>query len=302
MIHGSDRADPIRSWSRGFAAAKVNLLLHVIGRRADGYHFVDSLVAFADVGDRLTASPSEALSLALAGPEATSLAEDGERNLVLRAARLLAEYAGLRAAAELCLEKNLPVASGLGGGSADAAATLRLLRHLWRLDVDDAALARLGEPLGADVPVCVHSRPAWVGGVGERIEFAERLPEAGILLANPRRKLPTAAVFTARRGGFGAPARRFAIPADAAGLARELAHHRNDLTAAAIALAPEISDMLACLAQLPGALTTRMSGSGASCFALFADREAAARAAAALAASRPGWWCAAGALVAARAV
>jgi 4-diphosphocytidyl-2-C-methyl-D-erythritol kinase len=282
-----------------FAAAKVNLLLHVIGRRADGYHLVDSLVAFANIGDRLTACPSERLSLALAGPEATSLAEEGERNLVLRAARLLAECAGLPAAATLCLEKNLPVASGLGGGSADAAAALRLLRRLWRLDLDDAQLAQLGERLGADVPVCLHSRSAWVGGIGERIEFAGALPAAGIVLANPRRKLPTAAVFAARRGGFGAPAPRFAIPADAAGLAGELAYHRNDLTAAAIALAPEISEVLILLAQLPGALIARMSGSGASCFALFADRQGAARAAAVLAANRPEWWSAAGALVAA---
>jgi 4-diphosphocytidyl-2-C-methyl-D-erythritol kinase len=284
---------------KAFAAAKVNLLLHVIGRRADGYHLVDSLVAFADIGDRLTACPGPALSLALAGPEATSLAEEGERNLVLRAARLLSEYADRPAAARLRLEKNLPVASGLGGGSADAAAVLRLLRRLWRLELDDAALARLGERLGADVPVCVHSRAAWVGGVGERIEFADRSPTAGIVLANPRRQLPTTAVFAARRGGFGAPARRFAIPADAAGLARQLAHHRNDLTAAATALAPEIDDILIILARLPGALIARMSGSGASCFALFADRTGAARAASALAATRPEWWCAAGALVAA---
>lgn len=281
-----------------FAAAKVNLYLHVTGRRGDGYHLVDSLVAFADIGDRLTAYPAPALTLTLTGPQAPGLAEEGERNLVLRAARLLAAAAGTGGGATLTLEKNLPVAAGLGGGSADAAATLRVLRRLWRLDLEDAALARLGLRLGADVPICVYARAAWVGGIGEQIDFAGDLPEAGIVIANPRRPLPTAAVFAGRRGDFGAAAPRFSMPSDPAGLAQALADCRNDLAEAAIALVPEIGGVVEALAKLPGALIARMSGSGASCFALFSDREAAVSAAALLAAARPQWWCAAGALVA----
>lgn len=281
-----------------FAAAKVNLYLHLLGRRADGYHLVDSLVAFADIGDRLTARAGGALSLEVTGTEAEALAGESD-NLVLRAARALADHAGITAAAALHLEKNLPVAGGIGGGSADAAAALRALRRLWRLETDYAALARLGERLGADIPVCVFGKAAWVSGIGEKIEFAPPLPSCGILLVNPRRRLPTAAVFNARSGGFGGPARRPArTPTDAAALAVFLAPLCNDLTAAAMTFVPEIGRILNALGQLPGALISRMSGSGATCFALFRDRATAERAQLELAAAEPGWWCAAGSLMA----
>lgn len=282
-----------------FAPAKINLCLHLIGRRPDGYHLVDSLVAFADIGDRLTVRPAGTLSLEVIGPEAEGLAGERE-NLVLRAARLLADHAEIDAGAALLLEKNLPVAAGIGGGSADAAAALRGLRDFWRLAVDDAALARLGERLGADVPVCVYRRAARVAGVGDRMEFAPDLPAAGILLVNPRRPLGTAAVFNARRGAFGGEAMRCAtMPRDATALARALAPLRNDLTEAAVELVPEIGEILAMLGRLSGALIARMSGSGATCFALFSDRGAAERGRAELAAEMPGWWCAAGTLIAA---
>jgi 4-diphosphocytidyl-2-C-methyl-D-erythritol kinase len=282
-----------------FAPAKVNLYLHLTGRRADGYHLLDSLVAFADIGDRVTARPAPALSLEVIGPEAASLADEGGDNLVLRAARLLAEHAGIGAAgAALHLEKNLPVAAGVGGGSSDAAAAMRALCALWRVAIDEASLAELGAQFGADVPACLYARAAWVGGIGERIEPAPDLPQAGIVLANPRRKLPTAAVFRARRGLLGGAVERLApMPLDAAGLARALVLRRNDLTAAAIALVPEIDAVLTALARLPGALIARMSGSGATCFALFADRAAAERACVGLAAEKPSWWCTAGALL-----
>ena len=287
-----------------FAPAKVNLYLHVVGRRADGYHLVDSLVAFADIGDRLLLQPADALTLAVSGPEATGLSGNPRDNLVLRAAHLLARSAGIAApGAALRLEKHLPVAAGVGGGSSDAAAALRALRGLWRLAIDDAALAQVGMRLGADVPVCLFARAAWVGGVGERIEPAPDLPPAGILLANPRRPLPTAAVFGARRRPFGAAPRRFATPPrDAFALAHRLAPLDNDLTEAAIGLVPEIANLLTALDRLPGALIARMSGSGATCFALFSDRAAAEKACAALAGDRPDWWCAAGGLVAAERV
>jgi 4-diphosphocytidyl-2-C-methyl-D-erythritol kinase len=280
------------------AAAKVNLYLHVLGRRVDGYHLLDSLVAFADIGDRLEARPAAALSLAVEGPEAAALEGAGEDNLVLVAARWLAAQAGIAPCAALRLEKRLPVASGLGGGSSDAAAALKVLTELWHVPIGEDELAALGARIGADVPVCLYGRPAWVGGVGERLDPAADLPQAGILLANPRVPLPTAAVFAARRGPFGEPGRFAPMPRDVADLARALACCRNDLTEAATGLVPELARLLERLSSLPGALLARMSGSGASAFALFADRAAADRAQALLAAIEPGWWCRAGSLIA----
>jgi 4-diphosphocytidyl-2-C-methyl-D-erythritol kinase len=280
-----------------FAAAKINLYLHVLGRRADNYHLIDSLVGFADIGDRLAVERAQSLSLTVGGSEAAALAAAGDDNLVLRAARLLAAHAGIGPGARMHLEKNLPVAAGLGGGSSDAAAALQALATLWRLPIGAARLCRLGLALGADVPVCLAGRPAWVGGIGEAIEPIADLPAAGILLVNPRRRLPTAAVFAARQGPFGTAARFSPMPKDITGLARELRTRRNDLTEAAIVLVPKIAAVLAALEDLDRALLARMSGSGASCFALFADGTAAAAARPRLAATHPEWWCAAGSLI-----
>jgi 4-diphosphocytidyl-2-C-methyl-D-erythritol kinase len=281
-----------------FAPAKVNLYLHVIGRGPDGYHLLDSLVGFADIGDRITAVPATTLSLEISGPEAAGLADLGKDNLVLRAARLLTEYTGTVHGAALYLEKNLPVAAGIGGGSSDAAATLRLLVALWRLSISEEALIRLGAILGADLPACLYGRAAWIGGIGERVAPAPDLPEAGILLANPRKQLPTAAVFAVRKGSFGEIGRFAAMPRTAIGLAQSLMLRGNDLTGAAIELVPEIDAVLARLGRLPGVLITRMSGSGATCFALFPDRGAAEEARLMLATTEPMWWCAAGGLIA----
>jgi 4-diphosphocytidyl-2-C-methyl-D-erythritol kinase len=281
-----------------FAPAKVNLYLHLIGRRPDGYHLLDSLVAFADIGDRISAEPATTLSLEVSGPEATGLAGLGRDNLVLRAARLLADYTGTGQGATLHLEKNLPVAAGIGGGSSDAAAALRVLAALWQLPVGEKALLDLGTRLGADIPACLYGGTAWVGGVGEQIEPAPGLPDAAILLVSPRQELPTAAVFAARSGPFGEVGRFAAMPRNAIGLAQALLPRRNDLTGAAIGLVPEIGAVLAQLGRLPGALIARMSGSGATCFALFSDRGTAEKARMALAAAEPDWWCAAGGFVA----
>lgn len=281
-----------------FAPAKINLYLHVVGRREDGYHLLDSLVAFADIGDSVSAAPAAALSLTLGGPEAAGLVGVGDDNLVLRAARALAAHAGLRAGAALHLEKHLPTAAGIGGGSADAAAALRALEALWGRPVSEDILASLALRLGADVPACLAGRPVWIGGIGERIEPAPPLAPLGIVLANPRRPLPTPEVFGARRGPFGAAARFDPLP-DPAGFAAQLASRRNDLTEAALRLAPEIETVLDRLARLPGALLARMSGSGATCFALFADHDSAHAAGALLAHTDPTWWSAAGALLAA---
>jgi len=281
-----------------FAPAKVNLYLHVTGRRADGYHLVDSLVAFADIGDRLTAEPAASLSLGVSGPEAAALAAVGDDNLVLRAARLLADHAGIAAGARLHLEKHLPVSAGIGGGSSDAAAAFLALRRLWNLPFDDIELCQLGARLGADVPACVYRRAVWVGGIGERVEPAQPLPQAGILFANPRLALPTGAVFAVRRGAPGVAARFAPMPRDVARLAELLGERNNDLADAAIGLVPEIGAVLARLSGLPGSLLVRMSGSGATCFALFADRAAAEEARLKLTAAEPSWWCAAAGFIA----
>jgi 4-diphosphocytidyl-2-C-methyl-D-erythritol kinase len=282
-----------------FAPAKINLYLHVTGTRADGYHLVEGLVAFADVGDRLTITPAPGLSLAIDGPEAVGLGGAAADNLVLRAARLLADHAGITAGAALHLEKNLPVAAGIGGGSSDAAAALQALRQMWHVAIGDETLIELGARIGADVPACLYGRPVWARGIGERLDPAGELPQAGILLANPRKPLPTAAVFARRRGPFSDGDWSRPIPRDAAGLAEMLRLRRNDLTEAAIELVPEIGDVLTRLRALPGVLLARMSGSGATCFALFHDRTSAEQARRTVAAAEPGWWCAAAGFVAA---
>ena len=275
------------------APAKVNLHLHVTGRRADGYHLLDSLVAFAGTGDVLSASPAGPLSLRVAGPFAAALVGEPD-NLVLRAARALATQAGVSTGASLVLEKKLPVASGIGGGSADAAAALRLLCRLWRLSPEPEMLQRLALGLGADVPVCLHGHTARMGGIGERLDPGPALPACGIVLANPGVAVATADVFRARRGPWSAPA---ALPGgwnDAAAMAADLRTLRNDLETAAVTLCPSIGDLLAILAAARGCLLARMSGSGATCFGLFADL-AAARSALDLL-QRPGWWCWSGSL------
>lgn len=263
-----------------FAAAKVNLTLHVTGQRADGYHLLDSLVCFADVGDLVTATAADTLSLRVTGPESAGLSA-GPDNLVLRAARLFA------APVALGLDKHLPQASGIGGGSADAAATLRALARLTGAGLPDpgAVLA-----LGADVPVCLAGRPCRMQGIGETLAPAPALPPIWAVLANPRLPVPTPEVFRAlgRRDNPAMPA----LPhwPDAAALAGWLSLQRNDLQPPALRVAPAIAPLLADLAALPGALLARMSGSGATCYALFADPTGANAAAAHLRRTRPGAW------------
>ena len=342
-----------------FAPAKVNLYLHVTGRRGAGYHLLDSLVVFADVGDLLEAEPDEGLRLEIAGPFAAALnpharphparcasrplppggrgdrslpaplapsgrasplplaeeaaapsaagegaapsaagegaADEGAApNLVLRAARALSARTGSTAGARLRLTKTLPVASGIGGGSSDAAATLRLLARLWRIDLSDADLAAIALTLGADVPACLAARPLRMGGVGEILAPAPSLPECGLVLLNPGAPVATADVFRARTGAFSPPASLPRGWADAPAMAASLAALRNDLQPPAVRLSPPIGATLAALAATPDCLLARMSGSGATCFGLFPSAAAASRAAALLA--HPGWWSWGGAL------
>jgi 4-diphosphocytidyl-2-C-methyl-D-erythritol kinase len=272
------------------APAKVNLYLHVLGRRPDGYHILDSLVVFAGYGDRIEVAAAAALRLTVDGPFANDI-PTGEDNLVLRAARALADEVGRPADAGIRLTKSLPVASGIGGGSSDAAATLRALLRFWRIDIDGGRLRRLALALGADVPMCVGGRPSFVGGIGERIEPAPDLPPCALVLINPRIALPTAQVFARRAGPFSEAARfNGARPADARALAALLAQRRNDLAAAAMAIAPEVASVLDALAATPGVMLARMSGSGATCFGLCETEASATTAARDLATRHPEWW------------
>jgi 4-diphosphocytidyl-2-C-methyl-D-erythritol kinase len=269
------------------APAKINLYLHVTGRRDDGYHLLDSLVAFAGIGDTLSAEMAGTLSLQVCGPFAPALA-DRQDNLVLRAARSLAAAAGMAPAAALRLEKRLPVASGIGGGSADAAAALRLLHRLWRLPHTPGMLTGLAAQLGADVPVCLGRRPARMQGIGERLEPAPALPDCGILLVNPGAALSTAEVFRAREGSWSDGATLPLAWDTAHAMAQDLGKLRNDLQPAALSLQPVICAVLAALQATSGCLLARMSGSGATCFGLYADAGSARQAATEL--PDPAWW------------
>ena len=275
--------------SRAAAPAKINLYLHVTGRREDGYHLLDSLIVFADAGDAIEIEESGHLSLDMDGPFAAGLPA-GEENLVGQAARLLADGAGMEPRASIKLTKNLPVASGIGGGSTDAAATLKALMAHWHLSPPEDVLQRMALTLGADVPVCIAGRPSYIGGIGEEIEPAPALPPAWLVLVNPGVAVSTPEVFRAREVTFSERDRLNTRPASAEDLARELSTRRNDLTEAATKIAPVISDVLTALDNCDGILLARLSGSGATCFGLFGTAQAAASAEEKLRRDHPNWW------------
>jgi 4-diphosphocytidyl-2-C-methyl-D-erythritol kinase len=266
--------------TEAFAPAKVNLALHVTGRREDGYHLLDSLVVFADVGDTVTATPADRISLTVTGPMAADVPTD-DNNLVLRAARL----AGAHGMA-FSLHKCLPTASGIGGGSADAAATLRALSNLTGRSLPPDAAT-----LGADVPVCLAGLAARMRGIGERIEPLPGLPKLDAILVNPGTPMSTPLVFKAlvRRDGAPMPD---PLPefTGAAHLTAWLAGQRNDLQEPAIRIAPVVAEVLDAIAAVPDCGLARMSGSGATCFGIFADARAAQSAARVIAAAHPDWW------------
>lgn len=269
------------------APAKINLFLHLLGRREDGYHLLESLVGFADAGDGLSLEPGRPLSLVIEGPMAAGLAAEDD-NLILRAGRLFAGAYPEAGTGRFHLVKNLPVASGIGGGSSDAATALRLLARLNGIATSDPPLLAVARALGADVPVCLEAQPRLMRGIGHELGPALAFKAEPALLVNPGVAVETRAVFSAI--GL-APGERFTPPArgkePGPAFARE---RRNDLEAPALALAPEIGGVLAALCGEAGCRVARMSGSGATCFALF-DTEAAARAAAeALAARNSHWW------------
>lgn len=269
-----------------FAPAKINLALHVVGRRADGFHLLDSLVGFAHHGDTVRVEQAGGLSLDISGPFAASV-PPGEDNLVLRAARLVGGGRGAR----ITLVKRLPAASGIGGGSADAAATIRALSELWNLPWPEAASLAA---LGADVPVCLTCGMARMTGIGEVLEPLGLTPAMpGLLLVNPGFELATADVFAALRDPANSPLSDPVPVPGPTGAAFDtwmswLARQRNDLEPAAVALFPAIGALLGELRSLPGCRLARMSGSGATCFAIL-DRDASA-AATALRQGHPDWW------------
>lgn len=275
------------------APAKVNLSLRITGRRPDGYHLLDSIVAFTDFGDTVTVEPSDSLSLEVDGPHADGIPTD-DGNLVIRAAQALARATGTGRGAAIRLTKYLPAAGGIGGGSSDAATTLRLLCRLWEVSLPPKELAALALTLGADVPVCLEARPRHMSGIGEKLGVLPPFPKAGIVLVNPGSPCPTPDVFRARSGPFSTPALPMLPGHSAHALARALTRERNDLTEAAVSICPEIRAVLSALRDAPGTLLYRMSGSGATCFALYETPDKARAAAAKIA--REEWWVASGGL------
>src|SRR5882724_1214107 len=271
------------------APAKVNLTLAVLGRRADGYHLLDSLVVFADAGDRLTLMPGGPLSLQVRGVTAKQ-AGPVESNLVFKAAKALATEIPNLKLGRFTLSKRLPVAAGLGGGSADAAAALRLLARANALAPDDPRLVQAARATGADVPVCLDPHTRRMRGIGDILSDPLDLPRLFALLVNPGVAVATADVFAALAAppaGQTAPA---AQPLGPAALLAEIASGRNDLEAPAIELEPAIADVLAVLRKLPGCRLARMSGSGPTCFGLFDSSRAASAAARTLRVGYPAWW------------
>jgi 4-diphosphocytidyl-2-C-methyl-D-erythritol kinase len=271
------------------APAKVNLTLRVLGRRADGYHDIESLVAFAGVGDVLTFTPGGTLALTMGGPTAAAAGESAD-NLVVKAAHALAERVGGLKLGQFALSKRLPVAAGLGGGSADAAAALRLLARANGLALDDARLMQAARATGADVPVCLDPRTRLMRGIGDILSAPLDLPRLFALLVNPGVAVATRDVFAGLTMPSATETAPTPPPRDAEALLAEIAAGRNDLEAPAIELEPVIAEALAKLRKLPGCRLARMSGSGATCFALFDSTRAASAAARALPVGYPDWW------------
>ena len=283
------------------APAKINLTLRIFGRRADGFHELESLVAFAPFGDRLTLWPGERVDLKVSGPMAAGAGPLAD-NLVLRAARALAERIEGLGLGRFVLFKRLPSGAGLGGGSADAAAALRLIAKANGLRPDDQRIIEAARATGADIPVCLDPRPRVMRGIGERLSAPMVLPKLGILIVHPGLALPTGPVFKALGLAPGEQCAKAASPSPSGDAANRdallawLASERNDLERAAISIAPQIADVLSAIAGLAGCRLARMSGSGSACFGLFDSALAAAVAAKSLAAARPSWWVRAGLL------
>ncbi len=271
------------------APAKINLALHVLGQRADGYHDLDTVAVFADRGDRVSVSPGDALTLSVAGALAGH-APAGDDNLVLRAARLLQAHANVPDGAAIRLDKHIPAGAGLGGGSADAAATLHALNAFWGLGLNLSELTAMGRALGADLAMCLVATALRARGTGDAIERLPGIPALPLVLVWPGRPVSTPAAFAGLERRANEPMPPVDDARTPAEMAAWLGACRNDLEPPALRLAPEIGDALETLRSTAGCLLARMSGSGSACFAIYADAAEAARGASDLRVKRPTWW------------
>lgn len=271
------------------APAKINLALHITGQREDAYHLLETLVVFTQAGDRILVRRATQDSFAISGPFSSSLLQNDD-NLVLRARDLMRALAGERACpVNIELEKNLPVASGIGGGSSDAAAILRALNRLWQLAIPPSNLAQAALSLGADLPMCLTARSLIASGIGEVLVPVPDLPSLALVLVNPGVALATPAVFTALKNRKNPALPPLPLQCDSETFSSWLAATRNDLEQPALTIAPQIDIVLEALRQ-EGAVLARMSGSGATCFGLFACEQDAAHAAKTIAAGQPSWY------------
>ena len=274
---------------RIYAPAKINLYLHVTGKRPDGYHLLDSLFVFADISDEIHIKPSKKLSFSIEGEFAENLKKE-KNNIVIKATKILAKALGIIPLVKIKLIKKLPVAAGLGGGSADAAAVLIGLSQLWESPLSKEKLAEIALQLGADVPACLQKCPLNISGIGEIITKAPPLPKIWIVLVNPKVKVPTPDVFKKRAKPFTTAMPIKVAYDDIDSFVLELKKRSNDLTESACSLAPEIADTLEIISQQHGCLISRMSGSGATCFGLFANKEHAETAVRLIKSKESDWW------------
>lgn len=283
----TDRLDSVGTPESEDAPAKINLALHVTGKRSDGYHLIESLVLFTRFGDRVDVEAADEDGFEIRGPFADGLPAD-DSNLVIRARDALRQTAALPPV-RITLSKNLPIASGIGGGSSDAAAVLKALNRFWQLGMDPGQLAGIGVKLGADVPMCLSARPLVARGIGAELERLSAVPAVPLVLVNPGRPVSTAAVFAALENRENAPLPPLPSSFDFHGLRNWLELTRNDLEAAARKLEPSISETIRALDRA-GSGFSRMSGSGATCFGLFETNNVAKRAALAIRERHPGWF------------
>lgn len=268
------------------APAKVNLSLHITGKRADGYHLLDSMVVFTEFGDQLEITESETFSLTCSGDYGDLIASNND-NLVMKAARGMQQLDGKKSGLKVQLRKLIPVSAGLGGGSADAAAVIRFLCAQWNIDIDSSYVKELALSLGADVPVCLSHNPQQMAGIGEMITHLPIMPSLNLLLVNPKVALATADVFTAYQHQNRPTPQAWNGKED---LISYLRSCRNDLQPAAMSICPVVQEVLSVLSSLPQCLLARMSGSGASCYGVFASEDAMHLASKQLAKEKPGWW------------
>jgi len=271
------------------APAKINLFLHITGKRPDGYHLLQSVVVFANIGDRLTFARHDSLFIDVAGPFAGDVCAPRD-NLIYKAAQALGENYKTAPTAQILLEKNLPVASGMGGGSSDAAAALKGLAQLWGLPEEFDRMQKIAATLGADVPACLMRRPVWMEGAGEKMMRLPDMPDMHLVLVNPAVATPTPEVFHQFRAKFSPPIQFIGRRKTMGEWIADLKLYRNDLTDAAIAVSPEIKIALQAIADTQGCQIARLSGSGATCFGIYETPTAAHAAVNKLRQQHPEWW------------